>query len=270
MKILFLFTLLALPVWAEDWNINGHYYYSVKVITIEPDAVTILDNDGGARISMVDMPADLQARFHYDPVAAKAAADQRLADEKAVADALAVQKQQDALARAQQTKDAVERQEQTHQAALAAQTIVATQVQQKESDDEQRRETVHLQGTVINTRPDGYLVGASVPTQADTGIPDGMYKGADGSWHSTAVSPNYDSQGMPWVQPATVFVVTASHAMVDGDRVNLYVFPVGTFAYTTVLGANATVRKYNELTIPYHSPAQANSFNPGSIDAPIH
>ena len=42
---------------------------------MEADAVTILHDDGGGRIPLATLPADLQATFHYDSAAAHAAAD---------------------------------------------------------------------------------------------------------------------------------------------------------------------------------------------------
>lgn len=64
---------------AEDWTTtDGKVYQNVSVIKVEPDAVTILHQDGGGLIPMTKLPPELQARFHYDPVAAKAAADARI------------------------------------------------------------------------------------------------------------------------------------------------------------------------------------------------
>ena len=63
---------------AEDWTtINGKVYPQIKVIKIEPDAVTILYRDGGALIPLIMLPEELQKKFHYDASIAKAAADAR-------------------------------------------------------------------------------------------------------------------------------------------------------------------------------------------------
>ena len=63
---------------AEDWKtIDGKQYPDVTVQKVEPDAVTILYRDGGALIPLAILPDDLQKRFHYDPAAARAAADAR-------------------------------------------------------------------------------------------------------------------------------------------------------------------------------------------------
>jgi hypothetical protein len=70
--------LMALPLHAEDWKTtDGKVYQDVKVIKVEDDAVTVLFSDGGARIPLIKLPPDLQKRFSYDPVKAKAAADAR-------------------------------------------------------------------------------------------------------------------------------------------------------------------------------------------------
>jgi hypothetical protein len=63
---------------AEDWTtLDGVTYKDVKVIKVEDDAVTILYHDGGALIRMFRLPPALQARFHYDPEKAHAAAAAR-------------------------------------------------------------------------------------------------------------------------------------------------------------------------------------------------
>ncbi len=77
------------PLPAEDWTtIDGKVYSNVKVLKAEPDAVTIIYRDGGALIPLANLPADLQQRFHYDPVAAKAAMETRAKGDAASAQAL--------------------------------------------------------------------------------------------------------------------------------------------------------------------------------------
>jgi hypothetical protein len=62
---------------AEDWTTrDGQVYHDVKVLDVKPDYVTILHHDGGGRVALADLPADLQKRFNYDPAKAKAAAAQ--------------------------------------------------------------------------------------------------------------------------------------------------------------------------------------------------
>ena len=100
--------LLALPVSAEDWKTtDGKVYQDVKVIRVEDDAVTILFKQGGALIPLFKLPANLQQKFSYDPVKAKAAAEARSkADSE---NALALQKEMDAAAalkKKDQIKDA--------------------------------------------------------------------------------------------------------------------------------------------------------------------
>jgi hypothetical protein len=72
------FLLGGMSLRAEDWTtIDGKVYPQVKVIKVEPDAVTILYRDGGALIPLIKLPEDLQAKFHYNASIAKAAADAR-------------------------------------------------------------------------------------------------------------------------------------------------------------------------------------------------
>jgi hypothetical protein len=68
----------AVSLHADDWmTIDGKSYPGVKVIKIEPDAVTILYRDGGALIPLAKLTDDLQKKFNYDAAIAKAAADAR-------------------------------------------------------------------------------------------------------------------------------------------------------------------------------------------------
>jgi hypothetical protein len=69
---------------AEDWNTtDGRHFEDVSVVKVEDDAVTILSKDGGARLPLSVLPADLQARFNFDPVKAAAAAAKREMEEQA-------------------------------------------------------------------------------------------------------------------------------------------------------------------------------------------
>jgi hypothetical protein len=83
LAIAFLFAAVA-PLPAEDWTtIDGKVYRDIKVVKVEPDAVTILDKDGGALIPLMLLPEALQKKFNYDPEKARVAAEARLkADEE--------------------------------------------------------------------------------------------------------------------------------------------------------------------------------------------
>jgi hypothetical protein len=94
-RTLALLLAAALPVfsatslWAEDWKTtDGKVYQNVTVIDAQPDAVTILHQDGGALVPLANLPPDIQKRFNYDPVKAKAAAEARARDDAANARAL--------------------------------------------------------------------------------------------------------------------------------------------------------------------------------------
>jgi hypothetical protein len=57
-------------------------------VKTEPDAVTILHQDGGALVPLANLPPDLQKHFNYDPDKAKAAAEARVKDNAENAKAL--------------------------------------------------------------------------------------------------------------------------------------------------------------------------------------
>ena len=84
-------SLVSIPsAYAEDWTTtNGKTYKDVTVVKFDAQSVTILDADGGASVSLADLPANLQQKFHYDPKAAAALKAQE--DAQAAADAKAQQ-----------------------------------------------------------------------------------------------------------------------------------------------------------------------------------
>ena len=84
MRTLAIFLLLAGCLRAEDWTVNGKNYHNVIVGQIESDRVHVTYDGGVGAINLADLPPDLQMRFRYDPIAAKAAQTKREADQKAV------------------------------------------------------------------------------------------------------------------------------------------------------------------------------------------
>ena len=113
-KALFLVLALALcssVVRAEDWTTtDGTKYQNVRVIRVEDDAVTIIYKDGGALVFLYKLPPDLQEKFNYDPVKAKAAMEARAkADADSAKELQAEIELADKMKQAQEVKYAQER-----------------------------------------------------------------------------------------------------------------------------------------------------------------
>lgn len=73
-----LLTISATSLRADDWKTtDGKVYQNVQIVGLNPDAVTILHQDGGASVPLANLPADIQKRFNYDPAKAEAAAEAR-------------------------------------------------------------------------------------------------------------------------------------------------------------------------------------------------
>ncbi len=108
--IIFLIIWMALfkVVLAEDWTTtDGKTYQQVTVVKVDDDAVTILDQEGGALVPLAQLPPDLQQRFHYDPEKAKIAAARRQAEDQASSQAVAQDKKlEEQQVQAQQTQEA--------------------------------------------------------------------------------------------------------------------------------------------------------------------
>ncbi len=87
---------MALPALrAEDWTtLDGRSYHGVKVVKVEADAVTILDDEGGALIPLAKLPPELHTRFHYDEAKARVAASTRARLDAASTQALLVEAKQ--------------------------------------------------------------------------------------------------------------------------------------------------------------------------------
>lgn len=69
MRLLPLLLLLAIPLFvhAEDWTTtDGKTYHGVKVLSHDAAFVTVMDADGGARIPLRTLDANLQKKFDYD------------------------------------------------------------------------------------------------------------------------------------------------------------------------------------------------------------
>ena len=77
------------PLPARDnwtWStLDGKTYQNVVVAKVEPDCVTILHHDGGARIDMANLPPDIQKQLNYDPSLAESASQERVQEDAASA-----------------------------------------------------------------------------------------------------------------------------------------------------------------------------------------
>jgi hypothetical protein len=267
-KTILLILFAGLSLHAEDWTVNGKTYQDVKVILVEPDAVTIMDSDGGARISLADMPADLQKKYGYDPVSAIAAAAKRQADEAASDQALQVEKIKTEAAQAQQAAGMA-------QAQADADKAANERAQQRTKDaaaqadlETKRKDALYLTGKVLQKLPKGYLVAATPPTPESENLPDGMAVGPDGKWITTAQMLANGPNGVPYLKEATIFLVS-NRDLVDGDSITLMlIYETGEFSYQNTLGAQATIRRYEELPPAAQQISSANAFNPGSMNPP--
>src|SRR5438046_9983075 len=65
------FTTVAL---ADDFKlVNGKEYKDVTVNRVEPDGVVLRTKSGISKVYFVELPKEVQERFHYDPEKAAAA-----------------------------------------------------------------------------------------------------------------------------------------------------------------------------------------------------
>jgi len=77
MKIIIAFlSLFIISAHAEDWTINYKTFHNVIVTKFDADHVEIMFDNGAASFKLAILTIDLQKRFNYDPVKAKAIEDQ--------------------------------------------------------------------------------------------------------------------------------------------------------------------------------------------------
>jgi hypothetical protein len=79
---------------------RGTIYKGVKIIRVQADTVTILDDDGGATIDISTLPPDIQKQLKYDPAKAAIAKiqdtkEQALADQTLEVERQTIQKKQE-------------------------------------------------------------------------------------------------------------------------------------------------------------------------------
>jgi hypothetical protein len=210
------------PLEAEDWTTrDGKTYKNVKVVGAEDDAVTILCDDGGARVLLATLPTDLQQKFHYDAVKAKAAAARYLAQQKASDQAVAIDKSEQVVQQQElETKikqDQVERQNE-----------LADQVRHQASDQALAKIAAVAKAGAAHFRCRVIQV---IDSKAGHVLLAGSY-------------------GVEDYPSANIMIVGLGDQYVDGDWVGCWATPnvwyyAGTCQYTSVAGATMTCRVYS-------------------------
>src|SRR5882672_9535813 len=112
---------------ADDFKtINGKEYKDATVSRVEPDGIVVKTKSGISKLYFVELPKEVQQRFHYEPQTANAYSAQQAAQYQVS------QKQQEGARYRQEGADA------QNQANIAKQQAVNTRAQ-VEQDNEQVR-----------------------------------------------------------------------------------------------------------------------------------
>ena len=129
----FLLLCFTSAAFAEDFKtVNGKEYKDAAVTRVDPDGIVVKTKSGITKVYFVELPKDVQERFHYDSAKATSYSAEQAANYTAY------QKQQDERQRQQQAADA------KNNAALAQQQAATNRRQalqtrygelQKQEDD---------------------------------------------------------------------------------------------------------------------------------------
>jgi hypothetical protein len=77
---------------ADDFKtIDGKEYKNAKVSRVEPDGLVLMTKSGISKVYFVELPKDVQERFHYD--AAKIAAEQKAVEDKRIEEQKAAERE---------------------------------------------------------------------------------------------------------------------------------------------------------------------------------
>jgi len=253
--VIWALAFVVFPVMAEDWTTtDGKVYQGVKVVKVEADSVTILDSDGGARLALAILPPDLQKRFNYDPVKAKAAADARAKEDAVNAATLqAEMNQADAMKQAKYAEEEQQRlaQAQTQQRASVysshggtAPVPVAAPRAPTADDLIAQEEWSKAQVIKKEDAANGYSHSSGRVIQV---LPDGFIGNVSTRWGI------YDPG----------FVKCNSKDMIDGQSWTGILIPFHTFQYKNGFGELATIPAFTtDLTQTASSPAPSNYIAP--------
>jgi thiol-disulfide isomerase/thioredoxin len=81
----FIFCFTGIAV-ADDFNlVSGKEYKDVTVTRVEPDGIVLRTKSGISKVYFVELPKDVQERFHYNPAIASAYSAQQTVNQSTMA-----------------------------------------------------------------------------------------------------------------------------------------------------------------------------------------
>ena len=82
----FLILCFATVAVADDFNlVSGKEYENVTVTRVEPDGLVLKTKSGISKVYFVELPVDVQQRFHYNAAIASAYSAQQAVNQSTVA-----------------------------------------------------------------------------------------------------------------------------------------------------------------------------------------
>jgi len=208
---------------------DGNTYTNVTVKRSDPSGIDIVYDAGAVHIPFEKLSAEIQKQYGYDPIKAADFVKQKAAAQVQADAELAIALQQQADADKSMAKA-------------------------KQSLMDAKSSPARIFGNVLQKCEGGYLVSSRgsifyAPVTTSLGAMGGG-GGASGGY------TNADNKRPPLLPAGVVIFLFTSKDMVDDDRVDVDIYPIGEYSYIDVQGAQRTVRRYTDNLDSVATPSQ--------------
>jgi hypothetical protein len=189
-------------------------YKNVTVTKVEPDGIRIMHESGAAKIPIEKIPEDIRKQLGMNEDAAKAHRE---------------------VVRAQEQKAAV--QDQKQQLLATKRLIFKGSVFQVADGGLLLRNVSYTDGTIRK-------VEKKIPYKVQTGGPNAMYPNAKTTYETRYKTEWVEVQDVRSFGENIIFVECDTSGYVDRSVFSGTVYPNGTYAYTSLIGARNTIPAY--------------------------
>ncbi|MCG2658625.1 MAG: hypothetical protein L6437_00055 [Kiritimatiellae bacterium] len=208
-----LFLAIAAVAYGDDiTTLDGTVYKAAKVTRTTPSTLTIMHKAGVVTVPFSNLPNDIREKYGYDPSKAEAYARQKV--EGALLARIKVDMKKISHTVAAELSQVLENGSLAY--VTEYQTVISTNI-------------------ITESSSGGYKTHTDL-----TGRRYVIRSGSHGSHVRAEVQKNIRQS--KWDEP--VFIQGVSRGYVDGDTWTGRIYPIGTYSYTTTIGAPKKIRRY--------------------------